>query len=73
MLESFLMRLPEYIRQVGVRGFARAVGESERAVRSWLYLDRQPRPMTAQKIVERTPLTMDDIYGAEQPRRKKAA
>jgi hypothetical protein len=57
------MRLPEYIRQVGVRGFAKAVGESERTVKSWLYMDRQPRPQTALKIVERTPLTMEDIYG----------
>ena len=59
------MRLPEYIRQVGVRAFAKAVGESERTVRSWLYMDRQPRPQTALKIVERTPLTMESIYGSE--------
>lgn len=68
------MRLPEYIRQVGVRGFAKAVGERERTVKSWLYLDRLPRPLTAQKIAERTPLTLDDIYGADpEPRKRKAA
>lgn len=63
------MRLHEYIRVVGVRGFARAIDERERTVKSWLYRDRLPRPETAQKIVERTPLTMDSIYGVEKKRR----
>lgn len=67
------MRLQEYIRQVGVRGFSKAIGEKERTVKSWLYLDRRPRWNVAQKIVERTPVTMDGIYGAEDPARRKRA
>lgn len=67
-----VMRLHEYIRTVGIRGFAKAIGEKERTVKSWLYLDRLPRPLTAQKIVERTPLTMESIYGPHKPRAKSA-
>lgn len=70
------MRLQDYIRRVGVLGFAKAIGEKERTVRSWLYLDRLPKTTTAQKIVERTPLTMDDIYGviqSEPVKRKRVA
>ena len=67
------MRLSEYIRQVGVTGFAKAIGEKERTVKSWLYQDRLPKPFTAQKIVERTPLTMDDIYGLPKVMKRKAA
>ena len=66
------MRLPEYIRTVGIRGFAKAIGEKERTVKSWLYLDRLPRPHTAHKIVERTPLTIEDIYGPHKQGRKAA-
>jgi hypothetical protein len=67
------MRLHEYIRSVGIQGFAKAIGEKERTVKSWLYLDRLPRPITAQKIVERTPLTMEGIYGPHKQNRRKAA
>lgn len=65
------MRLPEYIRSVGVTGFAKAINEDERTVKSWLYGARLPRPKTALKIVERTPLELTDIY--EQPKKRKAA
>lgn len=67
------MRLSEYIRQIGVVGFAKAIGEKERTVKSWLYRDRLPKPFTAQKIVERTPLTMDDIYGLPKTNGKRKA
>lgn len=58
------MRLPDYIRQVGVERFARQFKLKKRTVRSWMYMDRRPRAEKAQEIVEKTPVTMDGIYGA---------
>ena len=58
------MRLQDYIRQVGPAKFAKAVGVKKRTVISWMYLARYPKKETAQKIVERTPVTMEGIYGA---------
>ena len=58
------MRLPDYIKQVGVKNFARAFKLNQRTVISWLYTERRPRPETAQRIVKKTPVTMEGIYGA---------
>lgn len=58
------MRLPDYIRHVGATKFAKTVGVPKRTVLSWLYMTRYPNRPTAQKIVERTPLSMEDIYRA---------
>ena len=57
------MRLQDYIRQVGPAKFAKAVGVKKRTALSWLYLQRYPNKQTAKKIVERTPVDMDGIYG----------
>lgn len=58
------MRLPDYIRHVGPANFAKLLKIKKRTVISWMYLTRYPNKQTAQKIVERFPLSMDDIYGA---------
>lgn len=58
------MRLPDYIRQVGPAKFAKSIGVKKRTAISWMYLARYPKKETAQKIVERTPVTMEGIYGA---------
>lgn len=57
------MKLPEYIKLVGDEALATMVGVTKFAVRSWRTGERTPRPEQARKIVEKTPLTMDDIYG----------
>ena len=58
------MRLPEYIKQVGVKKFARQFRLNQRTVVSWIYTERRPRREIAQRIVKRTPVTMEGIYGA---------
>lgn len=58
------MRLPDYIRQVGPAKFSKLIGVKRRTAISWMYLDRYPKKETAQKIVEKTPVTMEGIYGA---------
>lgn len=58
------MRLPDYIKQVGDERFARQFKVNKRTVRSWRRMERRPRPETAQEIVEKTPVTMEGIYGA---------
>jgi DNA-binding transcriptional regulator YiaG len=58
------MKLPEYIRQMGPAKFAKVVGVKERTVLSWLYMHRYPNRMAAKKIVEKTPVTMEGIYGS---------
>lgn len=58
------MRLPDYIKQVGVAKFARAFGVKKRTVESWKRMERRPRAEQAQAIVEKTPVTMEGIYGA---------
>lgn len=57
------MTLPEYIRQVGPETFAKKVGAKPRTVLSWLYGARHPNRNAAKRIVKRTPLTMECIYG----------
>lgn len=58
------MRLPDYIKKVGVKNFAKTFRLNQRTVTSWLYAARRPRPETARRIVKRTPVTMEGIYGA---------
>lgn len=58
------MTLPDYIRQIGPDNFARIMRVKKRTVLSWMYLNRYPKKETAKRIVERTPITMDGIYGA---------
>jgi DNA-binding transcriptional regulator YiaG len=58
------MRLADYIKQVGDDKFAKIIGVSKHAARSWRTGERRPRPAQAQKIVAKTPVTMQEIYGA---------
>lgn len=58
------MRLPDYIRQVGAARFAKQFHVSKRTADSWRRMERRPRAGKAQEIVEKTPVTMEGIYGA---------
>lgn len=58
------MRLPDYIKQIGISRFAKQFKLKPRTVLSWQRMERRPRPGVAQKIVEKTPVTMEGIYGA---------
>jgi DNA-binding transcriptional regulator YiaG len=58
------MRLPDYIDQVGVQRFAKQFKVKPRTVQSWKRMERRPRAEKAQEIVEKTPVTMEGIYGA---------
>lgn len=58
------MRLPDYIEQVGAERFAKQFKVKRRTVESWKRMERRPRPEKAQEIVEKTPVTMEGIYGA---------
>ena len=58
------MRLPDYITQVGASRFAKQFKVKKRTVDSWRRMERRPRPEKAQEIVEKTPVTMEGIYGA---------
>lgn len=58
------MRLPDYIAQVGATRFAKQFNVKKRTVDSWRRMERRPRPEKAQEIVEKTPVTMEGIYGA---------
>ena len=60
------MRLSDYIRHVGPEKFAKEIGANKRTVESWMRGERYPRPKQAQKIVDRHPLTMSDIYGKRE-------
>lgn len=57
------MRLPDYIKQIGVKRFAKQFAVKERTALSWQQMTRRPRPAMAQQIVEKTPVTMEGIYG----------
>lgn len=57
------MKLPKYIEMMGDEAFASLIGVTKHAARSWRTGERTPRPEQARKIVKKTPLTMDDIYG----------
>ena len=58
------MRLPDYIEQIGVKRFAQQFKVKPRTVESWKRMERRPRAEKAQEIVEKTPVTMEGIYGA---------
>lgn len=58
------MRLPDYIRQVGDERFAKQFKVSKYTARSWRLMTRRPKAEKAQEIVEKTPVTMEGIYGA---------
>jgi transcriptional regulator with XRE-family HTH domain len=57
------MNLSQYIKLVGDAEFGKKFGVTRRAAMSWRLGDRLPKPETAQKIVAKTPVTWDGIYG----------
>lgn len=57
------MELSEYIRKQGAKTFAKQFGVTERAALAWQYKTRRPRAEVAQKIVAKTPVTYEGIYG----------
>lgn len=57
------MKLTDYIKQVGAARFAKQFKVKVRTVESWRRMERRPRAEKAQEIVEKTPVTMDGIYG----------
>lgn len=62
------MRLNEYIEQVGDEAFARQFRIKLRTVKSWRLGDRRPRAEQARRIVAKTPVTYEGIYGPMQSR-----
>lgn len=58
------MTLSEYIIQLGTVKAAKVLGITERAARSYRYLDRRPRPDIAMQIVRKSKgaVTMQEIY-----------
>lgn len=57
------MKLKEYIRLIGDEPFAKLIGVSKHAARSYRTGERSPRPAVARKIVKKTPVTLEGIYG----------
>jgi hypothetical protein len=57
------VKLPEYIKLIGPKAFSKKVRVKQRTAESWMRMERRPRPETAQVIVEKTPVTMEGIYG----------
>lgn len=60
------MKLPEYIRQVGIKAFADRFGITERAAVAYQQRARRPRPELSQRIVDETPVTWEGIYAPER-------
>lgn len=59
------MNFPDYIKERGEEACANAWGVSPRAVKSWRYRERYPRPDQARSIVSETggSVTLEDIFG----------
>jgi hypothetical protein len=57
------MTLSEYIKDKGDDYVAKLLGCSIHAARMWRLKERRPRPEWARKIVRKTPVTMEGIYG----------
>ena len=58
------MKLTEYLKQMNDdRKAAELFGVSKSAIAMWRTGKRIPRPQFARVIIERSPVTMDGIYG----------
>lgn len=57
------MNLPDYITKVGISEFAAQFGVSYSAAAMYRQGNRRPKPSIAKKIVARTPVTWEAIYG----------
>ena len=58
------MKLTEYLKQMGDdRKAAELFGVSKSAIAMWRTGQRMPRPKHAKVIVEKSPVTVEGIYG----------
>jgi hypothetical protein len=64
--------LSEYIDEIGMECFAKRFRWTLRRVKAYRYGERIPRGKDAKKIVERTPVTYEGIYGAKARERTPA-
>lgn len=63
-VESPFMKLTEYLKQMNDdRKAAVLFGVTERAISSWRRGERTPRPKHAKTIIEKSPVTIEGIYG----------
>ncbi len=69
------MRLSDYIKQIGREAFCKKFKVKDRTAYSWERVERYPSKAVAQRIVKRTPVTYEGIYGvpARKPREEVAA
>lgn len=65
------MELPEYIKLIGIRDFARKFGITERAALSYRERTRRPRQKLAQRIVDDSPVTWEGIYAIPKDDRSR--
>lgn len=63
------MKLPDYIKRIGIQKFAEKFGVTERAALAYQQRARRPRPEVAQRIVDNSPVTWEGIYAPESRRR----
>lgn len=61
-----VMDLIEYLEKMGDEKAANLFGVKKRTVMSWRLRERTPRPKQAQIITERSPVTMEGIYGQQE-------
>lgn len=55
-----------YLDRVGDDAAAERLGVAKRTVQSWRLGERAPRPVQAQQITSKMPVTMDDIYRPDE-------
>ena len=70
---SPLMKLPEYIREMGIEAFAKRYNVTERAARAYQQRQRRPKPDVAQRIVDDSPVTWEGIYAPDRAPDQAAA
>lgn len=57
------MNLKDFISSVGDAKAARLFGVEERTAASWRRGERTPRPKHVERIVKKSPVTYEGIYG----------
>lgn len=67
------MDLPAYIREIGKDKFGKMFELTPRAVDSYLFRERLPKPDLARKIVGSSPVTWEGIYGEPEKIRMAGA
>jgi len=65
------MKLPDYIKQIGLKEFADRFGVTQRAALAYLQRTRRPRPEVAQRIVDGSPVTWQGIYAPYSRARRR--